>query len=443
MELDTAKGVRDFPPEQKIERDKIIQKLTNLFRLYGFSPLETPIIERLDVLTAKYAGGEEIIKEVFKLKDQGDRDLCLRYDLTVPLARFIGMNPTTKLPFKRYQIGDVFRDGPIKLGRFRQFIQCDADIIGGKSMLADAQCISLGEDIFNALNIAVNIEVNNRKILDGILEYAGVPEDKKLTTILTIDKLKKVQAEGVEKELTEKGLQQEVIKKIIFAINTPGTNKQKIDALKKIINTTAAATNSTAKEGITEIEQLLSYCKERNVIFAPYLARGLAYYTSTVYEIFAKKNTVTSSLAAGGRYDKMIGGFLQNKQEYPAVGISFGIEPIIEVWKKQNADEKTQKTVTQVYIIPIINKENKENNTVNECIELCKKLRENKISTDMDLNGKGITKNLDYANYYNIPYAIIVGKEEIKQKKIKLKNMISGKEELLSISDVIKKLITK
>ncbi|MBS3138050.1 histidine--tRNA ligase [Candidatus Woesearchaeota archaeon] len=444
MELDTAKGVRDFPPEQKIERNKIIQKLINIFTLYGFSPLETPIIERLDVLTAKYAGGEEITKEIFKLKDQGDRDLCLRYDLTVPLARFIGMNPTIKLPFKRYQIGDVFRDGPIKLGRFRQFIQCDADIVGSKSMLADAQCISLGEDVFNALNIAVNIEVNNRKILDGILEYAGIPEEKRLTTILTIDKLKKILPEGIEKELAEKGLQQEMIKKIISAIKIEGTNNQKIDALKKIIKTPAGI------EGIAEIEQLLSYCKKRNIIFAQYLARGLAYYTSTVYEIFAKKSTVTSSLAAGGRYDKMIGGFLQNKQEYPAIGISFGIEPITEVWKEQNTKEKSQKTVTQVYVIPIINKEaktesknNKGDNTINECIDLCKKLRENGISTDMDINGKGITKNLDYANQYNIPFVIILGKEELRQKKVKLKDMNSGKEELININDAIKRLVSK
>ena len=211
MELDTAKGVRDFPPEEKIVRNKIINKITSIFELYGFSPLETPIIERLDVLSAKYAGGQEILKEVFKLKDQGDRDLCLRYDLTVPLARYIGMNPRIKLPFKRYQYGDVFRDGPIKLGRFREFTQCDIDIIGSKSMLADAQCISVAEMVFSSLKFDITIEVNNRKVLDGILAYAEVPQDFWLPAILSIDKLKKIGKDGVSKELQDKGLDAKTI----------------------------------------------------------------------------------------------------------------------------------------------------------------------------------------------------------------------------------------
>ncbi len=440
MELETAKGVRDFPPQEKIMRDKIIAKITSTFQLYGFSPLETPVLERLDVLSAKYAGGEEILKEMFKLKDQGERELCLRYDLTVPLARFVGMNPTLKLPFKRYQVGNAFRDGPIKLGRYREFIQCDIDIVGSKSMLADSQIITVVKHVFQVLELKIIIEVNNRKVLDGILFYANVPEDKWLSTILIIDKLKKIGKEGVSKELQLLGLNIESITKILETLSISGTNKQIIKQLKELLSKNDQNgqndnknVNKIGAEGMQEIEQLFDFCTAKNVIFSPSLARGLSYYTGTVFEAFAPKSKISSSLAAGGRYDKMIGNFLENKQEYPTVGIAFGIEPIIEVWKENNPKAIEQKTVTQVYIIPI--------KTTKECITIADDLRKQGIPTDMDINERGISKNLDYANAYAIPFVLFVGNEELKQKKVKLKEMISGKEELLSIEQVVKKLI--
>ncbi|MFA6889258.1 MAG: ATP phosphoribosyltransferase regulatory subunit, partial [Candidatus Woesearchaeota archaeon] len=167
VQLLNAKGTQDFPPEEKILRNKIEKVLVDTFELYGFSPLDTPVLERYDLMASKYAGGAEILKETFKLMDQGKRELCLRYDLTVPFCRFIGMNPSLKMPFKRYQIGTVYRDGPVASDRLRIFTQCDVDTVGTKSMAADAECLLLAESVFKQLKIAVTIEVNNRKFLDG------------------------------------------------------------------------------------------------------------------------------------------------------------------------------------------------------------------------------------------------------------------------------------
>lgn len=191
MTIERAKGTRDLLPEDEILRNEIIDTLKKTFENYGFSPIETPIIERYETLTSKYAGGSEIVKEMFKLKDQGDRDLGLRYDLTVPLARVIVMNPQQKMPFKRYEIGEVFRDGPIKLGRYRQFTQCDADVVGNKNMMADVECIKLAREVFSRLNMKVTIEVNNRKILDSLLDYLKIPNEKREATMIAIDKIKK------------------------------------------------------------------------------------------------------------------------------------------------------------------------------------------------------------------------------------------------------------
>ncbi|PIN81464.1 histidine--tRNA ligase, partial [Candidatus Woesearchaeota archaeon CG10_big_fil_rev_8_21_14_0_10_32_9] len=191
MKIQLAKGVKDINPEEKIKKNEIVQTIQKYFELYGYNPLDTPIIERFDVLASKYAGGSEILKETFKLNDQGERDLCLRYDLTVPFARYIATTPTIKLPFKRYQIGQVFRDGPIKAGRFREFTQCDADVVGSKDMLSEAELLKIASLVFNDLKIDVEIKVNNRKVLDAIMKKSGIPEDKWMSSILSLDKIEK------------------------------------------------------------------------------------------------------------------------------------------------------------------------------------------------------------------------------------------------------------
>src|SRR3989344_5403904 len=201
MKLQRAKGTRDLQPEEKIIQQEVIDMLRSTFELYGFSPLETPILERFDTLSQKYAGGSEILKEVFKLKDQGNRELGLRFDLTIPFARFVGMNPNIKMPFKRYQIGPVFRDGPIKLGRYRQFDQCDADVVGTESIMAESELINLASRFFKEINQEITIKVNSIKILKSIMNYLEIEKDKQGKVILTIDKKEKISDEELKKEL--------------------------------------------------------------------------------------------------------------------------------------------------------------------------------------------------------------------------------------------------
>lgn len=415
MEIERAKGTWEVKPEQKIIRNRILDVLVKVFELYGYQPLETPTLQRFDVLSSKYAGGTEILKETFKLKDQGGRDLALRYDLTVPLATYISLNPQVKLPFKRYEIGKVFRDGPISSERFREFWQCDVDIVGPLSMLADAEYIKIIFKVFKELKLKVIVKVNNRKILDGIIRYSNIGEDLKESAILSMDKLEKIGLDGVKKELKEKGISNDKIEKLVKATSLKGNNKQKLDSLKKIIKN---------NEGIKEMEELLAYSPEAE--FNPILARGLSYYTGTILESFLVNSEIKTSVCSGGRYNNIIGNFMGNNQKYPAVGVSFGLDRI------EKAIELDSKTTTKVYVIPI--------KQIEKALELVEELRNNNINADIDLMERGISKNLDYANTLAIPYVIFVGEDEIKKKKFKLRNMKTGKEEMLKLSEIIKKL---
>ncbi|MBI2545866.1 histidine--tRNA ligase [Candidatus Woesearchaeota archaeon] len=429
MELSTAKGTRDIAPERAIARQKVMDTLRAVFELYGFSPLETPVIERYDLLASKYAGGAEILKETFKLKDQGGRELALRYDLTVPLCRFIGMNPNIKMPFKRYQIANVLRDGPMKKGRYREFWQCDVDTVGVKEMTADSEFVMIAQDIFKRLGLKIVVKINSRKVLNGMLAYAGIKEDMMETVILSVDKLEKFGMETVKKELKEKGLKQEAISKVEELLEVQGTNPVKITKLKNVL------TSTEGQEGLKDIEQLFSYLQDPfTVSFEPTLARGLAYYTGTVFEVFLVDNEIKSAVAGGGRYDKMIQQFLGSKQEFPAVGISFGLDVIIDALKI----EGKEKTVTKVYIIPIgLKRGESAKLSLKDAIGIAQEFRNAGIAVDIDLVGRGVSKNLEYANALGIPFVAFIGEEEMKLNKVKIKNMQSGEEKLVSVEDAV------
>lgn len=407
-------------PEEKILRNEIVDTLKTIFECYGFYPIETPILERFSTLSAKYAGGSEILKETFKLTDQGGRQLGLRYDLTVPLARFIAMNPTLKMPFKRYQIGRVFRDGPIKLGRYREFWQCDADIVGCKDLIADVEILQMALDAFNALNLDVVIKLNSRKLLDEIFAYAKVSQEKRIDAILSIDKLEKFGWDYVEKELTELGLKEETIKTLKDIFSIEGANKEIIAKLKDLFGSDS--------EGLKEVEEILSYFEdEKRILFTPSLARGLAYYTGPIYEVFLQKSKITSAIAAGGRYDEMIGRFSNVNREIPATGIAFGLDVIMDALKEKR--KELPKTKAKVLIIPI--------GTKKESFKLAVQLRKKGINTDLAIIERGIKKQLEYANALKIPYVIFYGDEELKKKKIKIKNMCSGEETELTLKELI------
>ncbi len=453
MILQSAKGVRDIPPYEKALKNEVVKTLTQVFELYGFLPLETPVLERYETLAAKFAAGEasDALKETFRLRDQGNRELGLRFDLTVPLARYVAMNPTLKMPFKRYEVGRVFRDGPLKLGRYREFWQCDADIVGSSSMLADAECLAVIEAAFNKLKLDVVIKVNNRKLINGILEDAGIARDAWGKAIIALDKLAKIGVQGVRQELEARGFSKKQSDKALRLVS--GTKS--LPQLKKALK------NPEAQQGIAELEELFGYRKKlglNKVTFDASLARGLAYYTGTVFEAYLKlknnlkkgrmekqkekqkgnegqKEQVTSSLAAGGRWDGMIGNFLGGNRIIPAVGLSFGLEPIMDTLRleKQQKEQKAASLV-KVYVLPI------GISAGNESLKIVQQLRDAGISSSISLGKKGVSKNLEYASAWCIPYVIIIGEDELKKNKVLLRNMEEGTEQLLPVKDVIKKL---
>ncbi|MBN2422166.1 histidine--tRNA ligase [Candidatus Woesearchaeota archaeon] len=429
FELQLAKGVRDFSPSEKIIRDKILNTIKEVFELYGYNPIELPVLERYETLAAKYAAGEDsdALKEIFITKDNGGRKLGLRFDLTVPFSRFVGMNPNLKIPFKKYVTGPVFRDGPIKTGRYREFVQIDPDIMGCKDVIADAEIITITEEVFSRLGFDCVIEFNTRKLINGILNDLKIPKNEQPSIIISIDKLKKIGKNGVELELKEKGLTNNKIQMLFKFFKDYKTNEETLNNLKKIVK------SKIGKEGVQEIKNIIKYIKEfgvKSAVFRPSLARGLAYYTGPVYEAFLKGTSISSSAAGGGRYDEIIGKFIGSKKNVPATGISFGIEVIVEAIKEK--EKLKQKSITQVYIIPI--------KTLIKSIGIAQKLRKAGIKTDMDIMQRGISKNLQYANAYGIPFVLFIGEDELKQNKVKLKDMKSGKEELLSVDQVIDKL---
>ncbi len=425
MELQLPRGTRDFPPSDAILRNEVIQTMVEVFRRYGFNPLETPVLERWGILSAKYAGGEEILKETYKLTDQGGRELGLRYDLTTPLARFIGMNPDVKRPFKRYHVGPVYRDGPIKHGRYREFYQCDVDTVGVQSPMADAELIWVALDVFDQLGFEVEVRVNHRELLKDLARAVNVPGDLMDTGILSVDKLDKIGADGVRQELIEKGFPTEQAERWLAAMDVDGTNADILHKLQGIV---------PDRKSHQELSEMLGFLPDDGrVRLRPSLARGLGYYTGAIFEAFSHDPQFDGAVAAGGRWDEMIGDFLGSDQPYPASGISFGLEPITELIKAQRQEAESQRTsVVDVYVVPI--------RLQQEGLDVAQKLRRVGLNVDLDLVGRGVSENLKFANAYGIPHVVIVGPKELEQDKVTLRDMQSGDETLLALDDAIDRL---
>lgn len=426
--LQRAKGVRDFGPAEKIARAKLISGLTEIFELFGYNPIETPIIERYELFASKHGIGQEsdAMRETFKFRDQGLRDLVLRTEFTVPFARFVGMNPQLKLPFKRYQIGKVFRDGPIKLGRYREFYQCDVDVVGVSNPAVEAELLNLINRAFQKLGLEVEIKINNRKILNAILENAGVPKEKQTSAIISIDKLDKIGEDGVKAELKEKGIEEDISNTVLSTLSISGSNLDMLAKLKEIIG---------ENEGLGEVEKAITIAGDENVVFTPSLARGLAYYTGNVFEVFLKDTSkLNSSLCAGGRFDEMIGGFIGTDEKYPAVGVSFGLDTIFDALKLTENETLEKQSVSDVYIIPL------GDQNFEPAYKLAAELRKQDISVDIDFLGRKIGKNMDYANSYGVSWVILVGDEEVAENKYALKNMNSGDQEKISVDEIINRI---
>ena len=423
MELRNVKGTTDYSPKEQYIRNYISDTLKSVFEKYGFKPLQTPLLCYYDLLALKYDEDNDILKEVYKVTDQGNRNLALRYDLTVPFAKYIAMNPNTRLPFKRYEIGEVFRNGPVKLGRDREFIQCDVDSVGIEGQLVEAEFVALYVEAYKKLGIDVVIKYNNRKFLSGIIVEAGISEELVTDTITIIDKFEKMTRPELEKEFQKIGLNNEQIEKLFMYLN------MNADELIKIENS-----NETLAEGIQELETLKQYISELGLLeyvqFSPSLARGQEYYTGTVYEVYVKDGSITSSIGGGGRYDKMITDFIGNGMKYPAVGVSFGLNVIYEILKDRK--EFSEKALTDIFIIPM--------GTEIQCLKIAQNLRNAGYKVEVEMKSKKMKKALDYANNENIPYVLILGEDELSNSCITLKDMNNKTQEQINLDNLTEKI---
>lgn len=420
IELRNVKGCTDYSPREQYIRNYISDTLKKVFEKYGFKPLQTPILCYYDLLALKYDEDSEILNEVYKVTDQADRNLALRYDLTVPFAKYIAINQNTKLPFKRYEIGEVFRNGPVKLGRDREFIQCDVDSVGIEGQLVEAEFIALYVEAYNNLGIDVVIKYNNRKFLSGIIIEAGIPEELVTDTITVIDKFEKLSKTELEKEFSKIGLNGEQTEKIFEFLDMDS------EQLIKIENK-----NETLTQGIEELNTLKMYIEKLGlseyVQFAPSLARGQEYYTGTVYEVYVKDGSITSSIGGGGRYDKMITDFIDNGTIYPAVGISFGLNVIYEILK--NRPQFTENALTDIFIIPM--------GTEIECLQIAETMRKAGYRVEVEMKNRKMKKSLEYANDEKIPFVFILGEDELANKCITVKNMQEKTQKQISTINIL------
>ncbi len=407
----TPKGMRDFLPEEMLTREQVIEKITSVYRLYGFRPLDTPALEYISTLKAK--SGDEIAGQIFKLEDE---EVGLRFDLTVPLARVAANNAIPK-PFKRYCISTVWRKEEPQKGRMREFWQADADIIGSKSMRSEVELLRLANDALFALGFEKpQFLLNNRKILDALAAKLGFEEEKEMVFRL-LDKIDKLGLEKVRVDM-EKLLGKENGSALFDVLATTGTNAQKIEAARKI-----------SEEGAKELEEIVLGCEGLDVKVDFFLVRGLGYYTGPVFEI--KLSDEIGSCGGGGRYDNLLGLYGQN--DY-ATGISLGIERLMYLIKERQAkDQSARKTYTKVFVASV-------KGYYSQAAKIADEFRKSGIAAEADLNERNLGKQFDYANSLGIRYVAIVGEKETKEGKVTLRDMESGKEEMIPVSEAVARL---
>ena len=420
MKLLNLKGTDDFLPNEQSIRNKIINTLRNHFESYGYLPIETPILNYYDLLAYKYSDDAEILSEIYKLKDQGDRNLGLRYDLTVPFCKVIGLNKDLRMPFRRYEIGKVFRNGPVKLGRTREFYQCDVDVVGIDNRLIEAEQILMAINGYKKLGIDVLVKYNNRKLMSGLILESGIDEENISSVIGVIDKMEKISLEELITNLEKLSISKDKINKLLEYFKY---------SLEDYINIFKDSNNSYIKEGLDEIIELNNYLKELNIIddciFTPTLARGLTIYTGVVFEFYDKEKRITSAIGAGGRYNKIITDFMDNGNSYPAVGLSFGLEPIYAILKENKNKEK----LIDIYLVPL--------DTNIETLKLATTLRENNIKVLIEMNKKKVSKCFEYAESMNINYISIIGSNEIESGVLRVKNMETKEEFEINLEDLV------
>lgn len=447
MKPSLAKGTRDFTADEVVKRRFIINTLQKNFELYGYQPLETPSFENLSTLTGKY--GEEGDRLIFKILNSGDfaaktnvenwqskdsqkltsqiSEKALRYDLTVPFARFVAMNHgQLNFPFKRYQIQPVWRADRPQKGRFREFYQCDADVVGSESLWQEVELVQLYLTSFQNLKVPVKLHINNRKILSGLAEFAGI-SDKLIDFTVALDKLDKIGKEGVVKEMYQKGISEEAITKVDFLFNRDLNTGEVLNILKE--NFTDIETGT---KGVEELEFVLQKCKEigieNQLVFDITLARGLDYYTGAIFEVKAE-GVEMGSVGGGGRYDNLTEVF--GVKNVPGIGISFGLDRIYLVMEELNLFPQNSENGVQFLFANYGEKE------ALEATKVIAKLREKGISAELYPDNAKLKKQFTYAEKKGIPYLVFYGEQEIADGNITFKNLEKGDQQTVPLSEFL------
>lgn len=448
------KGTRDFSPNEMVKRQYIMETLKKVFQKTGYQPIETPSFENYDTLMGKY--GEEGDRLIFKILKSGDylkkvddtslseRDLqkitpsisdkALRYDLTVPFARYVVQNHhELAMPFKRYQIQPVWRADRPQKGRFREFYQCDCDVVGSDSLWQEVELVQIYDEAFAQLNLKTTIRLNNRKILAGLSEFIG-EEDRIIDFTVALDKLDKIGEEGVVKELRDKGFSEDSLEKVLKIINLSGSDEQLLDELNQLF-----VDSAIGQKGIEEMQFILNQSKALGLSSAKLkldltLARGLNYYTGAIFEVSSDEVTL-GSIGGGGRYDDLTGIF--GLKNVSGVGISFGLDRIYLVLEELNKFPSSANTLTQVLFVNFGDIE------VLETFKWSRALRSNGVNCEIYPDSSKMKKQFDYANKKSIPYVVIMGSKEIEQKRAMMKNMETGEQIEVNIETLISFLKVK
>ncbi len=440
-----VKGTRDFSPMEMSKRNYIFNTIRDVYSLYGYQQIETPALETLQTLMGKY--GEEGDKLLFKVLNSGDflrkvddkelverntlklaSQLCekgLRYDLTVPFARYVVMHhDELQFPFKRYQIQPVWRADRPQKGRYREFYQCDADVVGSDSLLNEVELMQIVDEVFQRFGVRVIIKINNRKILTGIAEMIGAA-DKIIDITVAIDKLDKIGLENVNEELANAGISPDAIDKLQPIISLQGTNDEKLNVIKNVLKD-----SQIGLKGVEEVAYILDVLKtmqlHNEIELDLTLARGLNYYTGAIFEVKAKDVSI-GSITGGGRYDNLTGIF--GKPGLSGVGISFGADRIYDVLNTLDLYPKETTNSTQILFINFGEKE------MAYCLPLVNEARSHGVSAEMYPDAVKMKKQMSYANAKQIAFVAMAGENEMKENKITLKNMVTGEQMLFPISD--------
>lgn len=440
-------GTRDFSAEVVRKRNHIFSTIKNVFELYGFQPLETPAMENLDTLMGKY--GDEGDKLIFKVLNNGlnnekniDKakagfqkvlegknsaditERALKYDLTIPFARYVAMNHTKlTFPFRRYQVQPVWRADRPQKGRYREFTQCDADVVGSLSLINEVELANIYHEVFTQLRIKnYELRINSRKILTALAELCG-GADKMISITIAIDKLDKIGLEKVKEELQQRGLNDEQVKTIETYLNITGTNEEKLVKIKALIGSI-----KSGEEGINEVEFLFSHATNTNLVIDFTLARGLNYYTGIIFEAKAPEEINMGSIGGGGRYDDLTGLF--GVPNIPGVGISFGVDRIYDVLEELDVFPKNLQVSTKALFFNMGEKESSFS------FGIMQQLRSKGIACELYHEETKIAKQFSYAEKKNIPYVIIIGSKEMDENNCQVKNLSSGEQVSVALNEL-------